>query len=326
MTVDQLRPRGGHHVQRVVAGPLQKVFDELEQRGVRPLHVLEHEHGRLQVREPLEEQPPGAEEVLALLSDPLFERQQLRQAGLHPAALVGIRDELAQAGLQLRERGRRILRLGDARTHPDHLGERPVRHAFAVCEAPAAVCVYTLGDPVDVLVEFPAQPGFADPGDANHGDEVSLALLGAGVEQILDETQLPVPADERRLEPFRFLRASDHCHDAERAPQPHRFRLAPQRMLAGVRIHDSRLGCAPGGLADEHRSGRRLGLDPGGGVDEVTRHHPLRVGPEGDRGGPAEHAGSGLQCRLPDLASEDGDRLDQLHGRTHRALGIVLMG
>ena len=43
-----------------------------------------------------------------------------------------------------------------------------------------------LGDPVEVLVELPGEARLADPGDAGDRDEVRLALLGAGVEEVLD--------------------------------------------------------------------------------------------------------------------------------------------
>ena len=40
----------------------------------------------------------------------------------------------------------------------------------------------------------------ADPGDADHGDELRALLVGSRVEQLLDEPELAVAADERRLE------------------------------------------------------------------------------------------------------------------------------
>ena len=60
----QLRAAEREHEQRTEARPLEEVFDEVEQTRVGPLHVLEHEHGRTRVGEPLEEQPPGREQIL----------------------------------------------------------------------------------------------------------------------------------------------------------------------------------------------------------------------------------------------------------------------
>ena len=60
----QLRTGQGDHIDRVLARPLQQVLDEVEQARVRPLHVLEGEHCRVRLRQPLEEQPPGREQIL----------------------------------------------------------------------------------------------------------------------------------------------------------------------------------------------------------------------------------------------------------------------
>ena len=67
---------------------------------------------------------------------------------------------------------------------------------------------------VDVLLELPGQPRLPDPGDPDHRDQVRLALLGAGVEELLDEPELAVAADERRLEAGRLLRAAAGGGDA----------------------------------------------------------------------------------------------------------------
>ena len=45
--------------------PLEQVLDEVEQRRVGPLHVLEDHDRRVHVCETLEEEAPGGEEVLA---------------------------------------------------------------------------------------------------------------------------------------------------------------------------------------------------------------------------------------------------------------------
>src|SRR5579863_6610822 len=95
----------------------QEVFNEVEQRGVGPLHVLEEEHHGRGCRQPLEEEPPRAEEILTFLGCVIFETQQLCKGRLDPAPLFGVRDVLREAGLQLRARRHRVLTFGDARTH-----------------------------------------------------------------------------------------------------------------------------------------------------------------------------------------------------------------
>ena len=130
------------------------------------------------------------------------------------------------------------------------------------------------------------------------------ALVGARVEQVLDQLQLALAADERRLEPRRLERAAHARDHAERAEERHRLRLALQLVRAGLLVGDRLLGRAPGRLADEHRS--RLGgrLDPRGGVDEVAGDHALALGADRDRRLAGEHAGARAQLRRVELVAE----------------------
>ena len=143
----------------------------------------------------------------------LGQPEQVREPGLEEVALLGVEDVLLERGVQLGLRGRRLLLLGDPAAHAHHVRERPVGHALAVGEAAPAVPVDGLGDAVEVLVELPRQPRLADAGDAGHGDEVGLAFLGRGVEEVLDLLQLAVAAYEGRLEPVRLERAAQAGDD-----------------------------------------------------------------------------------------------------------------
>ena len=102
--VGQLRPAERQHEDPVGARPLEQVLDEVEQAGVGPLDVLKHHHDRLALAEPLEEEPPRAVHVLRLARLPFLEAEQVRQAWLDPAALVGVRHLLGHRGAQLGER------------------------------------------------------------------------------------------------------------------------------------------------------------------------------------------------------------------------------
>ena len=89
-----------------------------------------------------------------------------------------------------------------------------------------------------------------------------LALVRAGVEQVLDLAELAIAADERRLQPGRLQRAAGARDDAERAPERRQADLPLQLVAARVLVGDRLLGRAAGRLADE--DGARLGerLDP----------------------------------------------------------------
>ena len=135
--------------------------------------------------------------------------------------------------------------------------------------------VRDLRQPVEVLVELPREPRLADPGDAGDRDEVRLPLLGAGVEEVLDPTQLAVAADERRLEAVDLSvpRAPETTRSARqsRATAFLALELVTSRPLVGDRL----LGRAPRRLADEHRAGLGRRLDARGGVDEIAGDHAL---------------------------------------------------
>ena len=91
----------------------------------------------------------------------------------------------------------------------NHLGERPERDAVAVGETAPGVPPDVAGEPVDVLLELPREARLADAADADDRDEVRSAVLGRRVEELLDEPELAVAPDERRLEPRRLSRSAD---------------------------------------------------------------------------------------------------------------------
>ncbi len=65
----------------MVGRPLEHVVDELEQAGVRPLHVLEDEDDRVGSRHALEEQPPAAEQVGTIGVRAFVEPEQMGRRG-----------------------------------------------------------------------------------------------------------------------------------------------------------------------------------------------------------------------------------------------------
>jgi hypothetical protein len=155
-----------------------------------------------------------------------------------------------------------VLLLLDRGPHPDHLGEGPVRDAVAVGQAPAAVPQDAFGDAVHVLLELPRQARLADAGDAGHGHEVGASLLDAGVEEVLHETELEVPADPGWLEGVGAPDAPSDRNNPERAPHGDGVALALQ--LEGLKglVGDRRLTGVAGALCHQHGAGRRGGLDP----------------------------------------------------------------
>ena len=221
----QLRPREREHEERVAARPLEQVLDEVEERGVGPLQVLEDEDDRAcsasRSKKSRQAEKRSSRSGAVRSASPSrcasLGSSQPRSSASGTCSSIGARS-LASARL-----GRLLLE--DPGPHPHHLGERPVGDAVAVGEAAAPVPPEVVGEPVHVLLELPGEPRLADPGDPEDRDEVRLALLRAGVEELLDQPQLAVAADEGRLERRPILRP------AARRPIPAaRARAAPARL------------------------------------------------------------------------------------------------
>jgi hypothetical protein len=103
-TLLQLRPRQGHDEERRAPRPIEQVLDEVEERGVRPLHVLEDHDRRVDVGEALEEEAPGGEQVLPLEPGVLLQPEQMAKARLDEAPLLLVRQVLLDDLRQLRQR------------------------------------------------------------------------------------------------------------------------------------------------------------------------------------------------------------------------------
>src|SRR5438874_13087883 len=119
-----------------------------------------------------------------------------------------------------------------------------------------------LSYPVEVLVELPRQARLSDPGDAGHRDELRPLLLGAGVKQIFDLTQLSIPADERGLQALRLERPANAGNHAHRLPERGQALLALQLERPRVLVDDCLLGRTPRAVPDVDAARLRNRLHP----------------------------------------------------------------
>jgi hypothetical protein len=307
------------------AGPVEQVLDEVEEAGVRPLQVLEDERDGRGLRHPLEEEAPSGEEVLFVARARLAEPEQMREARLETAPLVRRAHDRGERLAQLGERDLGRVVLADPRAHAHHLCERPVGDAVAVREAAAAMPVHVVREPVDVLLELPREPRLADAGDAEDRDEPRAALFRGGVEEILDELELALAADERRLEPGRAALAAPRRDHAQRPEDVRRLGLALELPEAAVLVADCRLRHPPRRLADEHRSRLGRALDARGRVDEIAGDHALAARADGDSGLAGVHARAQAQLGDAELVGERRRRGDEIERRADRPLGVVLV-
>ena len=220
-----------------------------------------------------------------------------------------------------------VVALGQAGPLADHFPERPERDPLAVGRGPALVPVDVLGDAVDVLVELPGEAALAHARVAHDAYETRPSLARRRVEHVLEQAELPVAPDERRLELAGPAGATDHCDDADRAPRRDGRRPALEELLTG-RLERDRAGRGPErALADKHGAGRRDRLEPAGRVDEVTGHHALVPGADRDRGLTGQDGRTGSErFRGGSARVQVGDRLDQLQGGPDGPLCVVFVG
>ena len=177
--------------------------------------------------------------------------------------------------------------------------------------------------PVDVVEELAPQPGLADAGRAGDRDQPRSAPLDGAVEQLLEQAQVAVAPDERRLEHLLALASTDPSDHPRRPPQPQRLGLALDRVLAGVLVGDRGRGHVPRDFVDEHRprvGGRlhaRCRVDPVADDQSFAGILERRHLPGGDPGSRPQPHGA-------ELVAEHRDRVDDLERCPDGAFGVVL--
>jgi hypothetical protein len=301
--VEQLGPGEAEQQQRRLAHPGREVLDQLEQRLLAPVHVLEDEHERLRPRELLAPRAhrPGDLLLGALALD------RLEHADGEPEQ-VGDRLVLAaRAQLVLRAVERVVV--GDARRRLHHLGDRPVGDALAVREAAPLEHRGAL----DALDELAREAALAHAGVAVERDEGGPAVAGGAGEGRLEQVELRLAADERRLERLDRLARLDRADDAARGDG-----LPPAAQLEGR--HGLELDAAtdePGrGRADEDLVRGGLLLQARGQVDGLAGREGGVAVVGDDLAGLDPH--SRLEPELPHA-------LERHEARADRALGVVLV-
>ena len=170
------------------------MLDEVEQAAIGPLEVLEGHDHRSAVGDPLEQGAPGREEDLALATSVFsircLESQQAAQRRFDSQALVLVGHEFDEHDAQLVERAVSLLRLGDARTLPDHLRQGPERDPVPIRGAASGMPVRRFGQSIQVLLQLPAEPGLADASLSGDQHKPNPALVGGNVIEILQQAQL----------------------------------------------------------------------------------------------------------------------------------------
>ena len=200
----------------------------------------------------------------------------------------------------------------------DHRDNRPVGNALPIGQATAGQ-----HPGVDAAQELSGQPGLADAGHAQDGDQAAGALLRDVREGFTEHPQLPAPAHQRRTGTTRPRVGL--VADLQQPVGGHRLALAlqPKRLewLCGHRV----LHQAPGLGADDDlaRAGRLF--QPRSQVNRVAGRQPLL---RADHDLPGVHAGADAHGRA-ELSLESGVEQRQLlaqpGGRAYRPQRVVLV-
>ncbi len=138
---------------------LDEVLEEVEQREIGPVQILDDEHRRIPLGDRLEERAPRGERLCALDARRRLEADERQQALLEPRPLVTVgehRSELVPGDL-------RRVALEDARMRLHDLAERPERDSVAVREAASLPPADELGATVHVREELGDLARLADP-------------------------------------------------------------------------------------------------------------------------------------------------------------------
>src|SRR5581483_9056381 len=255
--VEQLRPREAEDEERRLAHPGGEVLDQLEQRLLAPVDVLEDEHERLRGGELLGPRARGPGDLLlrALALDGLEDADgEAEQVGDGVVFAVG-----AQLLLRLVER----VVVGDAGRGLHHLGERPVRDALAVRERAAEED----GRALDAGYELAREAALADAGIAVDRDERGAARADGALVRVLEQLELALAADERRREPAHGRAGVD---DADGAVGDDRLAEAAQLERADLFELDAVAEEAGGGGADQELVRSGGDLQAGGDVHRLA--------------------------------------------------------
>ena len=299
--LEQLGTRKTHDQHRRVVDPVREVLDEVEQRILGPVDVLEAEHERLRLGEAHRPLLGGPRDLL-------------------PASPA--RDGVEHTGRETEEIGDRVARarlaelleclLGgvvgrDPGCRLHHLRQRPVRQTFAEGQRPPGEDAR----PLEAGEELAGEPALPDPGLPEDRDELRAAVADGARKCVLEQLELLLAADVR---PDDVQRTAGRPLGADDSPHLEAAGEAPERPVTERLRHDSR-GEPPGGRAHEDLAGLRGLLEPGRDIESLA-------GREG-----------GVALVDDDLPGLDPDphgqlavaRLDDRDRRPHRALGIVLV-
>jgi hypothetical protein len=258
--LEQLGAREAEH-HGPAAEPLHHGLDEVEQRRLGPVHVLQHREDRALAGERLEESAHRPRRV---------RRRRLPDAE-HLREPRGDGRAVGRAGEPLVEHARDRRSVGGRRPRDpgEQVDERRERHAVAVRGRLPDEHARAIRDRIGERV---GEPGLPDARRCEHRDEDARIGLDRLLERVLEHRERPVASDERGVGGPR------DGSDAEDARGAEDLGLALQgEGFERLRLEGS-AGEPLGALGHEHVAGRSGGLEPCRGVEHVASDAALARG------------------------------------------------
>ena len=322
MVLEELGPCGAHEQQGRAARRLGKGADELDQRRLGPVEILEHDDRGALLGECRHIAGPGGEPLHLVGAGLQLGTHQRGEPAGDPVPLLGVGHQDVQGDPQLAHRGSRRIRLQDPRLGLDDLGERPEGDALAVCETSSLAPSGEVGQVVDVAAQLPDHPRLAHPGLTADGDDLTGPLPDQPVEGVGEQAELAVATDEGGAVVFDIH--SEPSGGNEGDPHRQRLPLPAHHHRGSFLVPERSPGRPVSRFVDQHRPRRGLVLQPGGGVDHVTDEALAVHGRalDGDDRLPGAHRHPGAQDTRP---RHLGDPLLDAQPGPYRPLGVVLV-
>ena len=276
--VQQVGPREAEHQDRRLPRPVSDVLDQVQERGLAPVDVVEHHGERCHPRDRLKERPDRPERLLDRAvsigrGEQLCKGRARRavrpqhRADL-PLDLLG-RIEVLQSG-----------RLFHDLAHGEERDPLAIREAAASKDRGLCERSHELFD----------QPGLADAWGAEDREQLTRAVGDRGLERLPEPGELPLPADHRRVQTTRD--SGDPGRHLDQPERGERLRLALD-IERRDRLGDHGVPDEAEGLLADQDGARLRGLLQAGGdvhgvagderVDLFTCDHLARCSP---RSGP----------------------------------------
>ena len=309
----ELGPREADHQEWHVPGGAGQVRDEVEQRLLRPVDVVEDHDERPVACHGLEEPADRPEDLVGDRRDPA-EAEDRGDLLLDEPGVLDLPDEPGHLGARLLG----LILIADLGGLPDHLGDRPEGEVAAVGEAVAAQDGRALAHRVEELGDEPRLP---DARRSEQGDHGGRSFPRGPHEHLAKHGQLLRSPHQRRGEP-----AADGSEQRGLDEPEGRLRSvlgAEQEELGGLEArrppNEPGRGSAQEHLADPCRSRELIGL-----VDRPHGQKALLVLRELD-----EHLAEGdpdSQVELRPLGGVRSGRPEAELGRgSYGSNGVVLM-